>query len=170
MINILNKLFSILKYLMFIGVFAIVMYIIMGMNTRIEKSLTEYIDIFIPLGILLLVYIINIIFKQKQVTNNIFYNITSVFVFSAIIIVGLRTIFDKGMILNQELGFDINFVFFSDFIPTLIIMIYGLIIANIIFMINIKKHDNKKETSMELPEKTNEMTKTNQSTIEEEVL
>ena len=80
----------------------------------------------------------NFVFKQDRINNNLFYNLTSLLVFVVIIFVCIRSIFDKGMILNKVMGYGINFNYFSDFIVFMEIMLYGLIVSNLLFMLNKK--------------------------------
>lgn len=139
MTKIFNYLFLFLKFILLLVSFGMTLYIILAMYARLNKDLTEAIDVFLPMLLLVIVFIINVIFRQTSVNQNIFYNICSTLVFSTIIFVGYRAIFDTNMILNSVLGYDINFVYFDDFIPFMQTMIYGLVIANIMFMINLGK-------------------------------
>ena len=99
--------------------------------------------IFLPFVILLVLYTVNYLFHQKTVTQNIFYNITSVLVFIVINFVCYRAIFDKQMILNEIMGYGINFSYFEDFLSFMQILIYGLIISNIFFLISANRNMDK---------------------------
>lgn len=135
----LNGLFLILKFVLLILSFGLSLYIILSMYKRIEKNIVEALPIFIPYIILLLLFFINITLGQKSVNRNIFYNLTCCLVFSCICLVGVRSILDKNMLLNEIMGYSINFSYFSDFIAFMKIMLYGLIIGNVCFMINEKE-------------------------------
>lgn len=135
----LNGIFSFLKWILFIISFGITFYIILSMYNRLNKSMIESIDIFIPFIILLILYFINLIFNQSNITKNVFYNLTSVLVFLTITLVGVRSICDKNMILNKVMGYGINFFYFSNFVSFMKILLYGLSISNIFFMIQKSK-------------------------------
>ena len=72
--------------------------------------------------------------------SNLFYILTSLLVFIVIIFVCIRAICDKGMLLNKVMGYGINFNYFSDFIIFMEIMLYGLIVSNLLFMLNKKSN------------------------------
>lgn len=139
--KILNTFFCFFKFVLLILSFGISLYIILSMYKRIEKNIIESLPIFIPYIVLLLLFFINITLNQKTVNQNIFYNITCCFVLGCIGIIGVRAILDDNMLLNEIMGYNINFSYFSDFISFMKIMIYGLIISNICFMI----HEKDKE-------------------------
>lgn len=136
----LNIFLNVLKMLFLIVSFGLVIYIIIGMNYRLANSLFNSILYLIPFVILLFIYVLNFIFKQDRINNNLFYNLTSLLVFIVIIFVCIRTVFDKGMLLNVVMGYGMNFNYFSDFIIFMEIMLYGLIISNLLFMLNMKSN------------------------------
>lgn len=134
--KILNKMFLVLKFLLLIGAFSITLYIILSMYHRVNKDIVEAVPIFIPYVLVLLLFFINVSTNQNNVNNNLFYNLTCCIVFSCIILIGLRAIFDKKMLLNEIMGYGINFSYFSDFITFMKIMLYGLSMSNVCFMIH----------------------------------
>ena len=135
----MNKVLSVLKVILLIISLSFVIYIIVGMNYRLNNSLFNCILYLVPFVILLFIYVLNFIFKQDRINNNLFYTLTSLLVFCVIIFICIRAIFDKGMLLNTILWYGINFNYFSDFIVFMEIMLYGLIISNLLFMLNKKK-------------------------------
>lgn len=137
--KILNGIFMFLKFILLILGFGLSFFIVLSMYKRVDKNLVESIPIFTPYIILLLIFFINIIFGQKSVNRNLFYNLTCCLVFSCIVIVCLRAILDKNMLLNSIMGYNINFSYFNDFISFMKIMLYGLSLANIFFMIHEKE-------------------------------
>ena len=141
---ILNKIFMILKFFLFIAAFSICLYIILSMYHRIDKDIVNAIPIFVPYVLILLLFFINITAGQKSVNDNIFYNLTCCLVFSCICLIGVRAILDKNMLLNEIMGYGINFSYFSDFIPFMKIMIYGLSLSNVCFMVREKESDELK--------------------------
>ncbi len=141
--KILNGLFYFLKFLLLIGAFGLTLFILVRMNIRLDKSVTTIIPEIVPFILILLVFIINFIFKQKGVTDNVFYNITCCLVFTTIIVASLRAIFDTNMVLNKKYGYGIDFNFFDNFIAYIKIMVYGLSIANLFLMFREKDKDEK---------------------------
>lgn len=142
--KILNAMFLVLKFILLIIAFSISLYIVLSMYHRINKDIINAAPIFIPFIVILLLFFINITAHQKHINNNIFYNLTCCLVFICIIIVCLRAIFDKNMLLNEIMGYGINFSYFNDFIPFMKILIYGLSGANICFMFHEKESEELK--------------------------
>lgn len=132
--KILNILFYVLKFILFLAAFGLTLMIIVQMNHRLNKSFMTTVNVFIPFIILLILFIVNLIFKHKNLTDNIFYNITCCLVFLTIIYVSYRALSDKNMVLNEKYGYGIDFNYFSNFVSYLKIMLYGLNIGNIFLM------------------------------------
>ena len=120
--------------------FALCTYISIAMSYRLGNDLFSNILFLVPFIILLVIFVLNLIFKQDKIINNLFYNLTCILTFVVIIFVSLRAIFDKSMILNEVMGYGINFSYFSDSVVFMNVMLYGLIISNLIFMINKKSN------------------------------
>lgn len=142
MINVFNKIFNVFKFLLLIIAFVLSFYIIIYMYHRLGKSLYFSYSIVIPYVLLFVVYCINLIFKQKRVNNSLFYNLTSCIIFILIIFVDYRALSDNYMIAYQRLGYNINFNYFNDFIIPMKIMLYGLIVTNVLLMINFRSKDS----------------------------
>lgn len=142
MTTIINKIFGILKYILLIIAFVLTLYIIIYMYHRLNKSLIQSYKIFIPFIMIFILFCTNFLFNKKKVQKNLFYNITCCLVFSLIIFVDYRTIFDTYMLANTKLGYNINFNYFNDFLIPLKIMLYGLSIINVLLMINFKSKKN----------------------------
>lgn len=141
MVSVFNKIFYVLKFILLIVAFALSLYITIYMYHRLDKSLMASYTIFLPYILIFIIYCINSIIGQKRVNNNIFYNLTSCLVFSLIIFVSYRAICDTFMIAHSRLGYNINFNYFNDFIIPMKIMLYGLIITNILLMVNFKNKE-----------------------------
>lgn len=138
MTNTFCKIFHILKYFLFVVAFVLTLYIVVYMYHRLEKDLLKAYSVFIPYVLLFIMYCINIIAGSKRVKKSLFYNLTSVLVFSLIAFVGYRAIFDTYMISNVKLGYNINFNYFNDFIIPMKIMLYGLVATNALLIMNFK--------------------------------
>lgn len=132
--KVINVMLSVLKYFLLMVAFSLTLFIILKLNDRLDKSITDSISIFIPFGILLLLFILNFALNRRQVLDNLFFNLTCCLVFSANIVVCLRTIFDKNMVFNEIQKMGVNFNFFNDYLSFNKIMFFGLIIADLIFM------------------------------------
>ena len=148
MVKLLNKLFYFLKNLMLPILLSLTIYIIIYMFKRLEKevfgdSLMEFLSVIAPFIILLILSIINAFLTQKNVTNNIFYNITSFIVMLVIGIFCYRALLDKNMYLWHKYGYNINFNYFADQIAPIKVMLYGLSFANVILMIDGYIKDNE---------------------------
>lgn len=146
--KIFNVLFSITKYLLFIAAFGITIFIVIQMNTRLEKSFMTSISVFIPFFVLLLFFVLNLVLHQKGVTNNLFYNITCNLVFLVILYAGYRAFTDKNMVLNQVYGYGIDFNYFNTFLAYCNVLLYGLCIGNFFFMFQDKEKDDSRKKEL----------------------
>lgn len=144
--NILSKLFGFLKYILLIASFGLVLFCIMTTYARLEKSLSEAVGVFIPFGFVLLVYLVNIIFRSKGISNNLLFNFVSCMVFIVTIIICLRSMFDKNMLLYYKYGLNFNPAFFADNLSAIEFMLYMIGIVNILLLVLefLKKKTNKK--------------------------
>lgn len=141
--KILNMFFYIMKYILLILGFVSTLYIIVYMYQRLNKPLTEAVRTFLPYLVLFILFCINLVARQKGVTKNLFYNICCCLVLVTVCYCGYRAIFDQNMIMNEEMGYHINFNYYSDFISPMKIMLYGLSVANICFMFRVKENRDK---------------------------
>lgn len=107
----------------------------MNMYQRLEKNIIECIPTMLPYVILLFLFILNFIFKQKSVNNCMFYNISCCFAFTVILFAAYRSIFDSSMVMILKLGYHINFNYFADVIAPMKVMLYLLIISNILLIL-----------------------------------
>ena len=137
--KVINKIFYYAKFVLFIIAFALSLYILLKMSMRLNKGYVDVVYTFIPYIILLLLFILNAFIRNKNINDNLFYNISCCLVFFVNIIVSLRSIFDCNMILNKIYGYSINFAFFNDYLSFNKILFYGLIIASIFFMFSCNK-------------------------------
>lgn len=148
MSKIFNALFAILKYLLLVISIALVLMCIMLTYKRLEKSLVESWQIFLPFAVLLICYIINLLGKQKAVNSNLFYNFVSVLAYVAIIIICVRSLKDTNMVLFYKYKINFNPSFFSDNVSTIQLMAYCLAAANIFLMFTGKKKKVLEETAI----------------------
>ncbi len=147
--KIFNILFYGLKFLLFIAAFGLTLFIFVRMNMRLEKSIVSVLPELIPFVVLLVIFVINMLFKQTGITKNLFYNLTCCLVLGTIIFVCYRAIFDTNMVLNGKYGYGVDFNFFDNFVAYIKIMLYGLAIADILFMFKEKEKNNKESKKLE---------------------
>ncbi len=144
MTKIINGFFSILRFILLLVCFMISFYIIMNMYNRLEKNMLECIPTMLPFVLLLFLFLINFIFKQKTVNNCLFYNITCCFAFIVILFAAYRSFFDSNMVMILKLGYKINFNYFADVIAPMKSMLYLLIISNIfLIIVDVTSRKNK---------------------------
>lgn len=118
----------------------------MSMYERLGKSIFEAISIFIPYLVLFLLMSMNSIFSQKQVTGNLFFNLTVCLVFVVFIFCGYRALADDYMLMRYKTDYEISFHYFSDMVAPLKAMLYLLIVGDL-FLIFTKKEQPKEEGS-----------------------
>ena len=155
MLKILNKIIFHIKNIMLPILLFVTIYIVSFMFQRIGKeilgdSLMEFIGVILPFILLIIINLVNLFLKQKEVNDNIYYNITSLLVVGVIAIFCIRALFDENMLFLNKYSQHINFNYFSDQLATIKVMLYGLFIGNILLMISgfIKideKSNNRKE-------------------------
>ena len=141
--KILNGLFYFLQLMLFIGAFALTLMVMIQMNRRLEKSFMTTINVFVPFAILLVLFMVNMIFNQKTVRGNLFYNLTSCLVFGTIVVVALRAMLDHRLILSTLNSYHMDFNFFANFLPFLKIMLYSLCVVNVLLMFHLKEDKGK---------------------------
>lgn len=152
MTKIINVFFSILKFLLLLVSFMVTFYIIMNMYHRLEKNLADCVPTMLPFIILLFLFIINFIFKQRSVNSCLFYNVSCCLAFAIILFAAYRSIVDETMVMMLKLGYHINFNYFADVIAPMKAMLYLLIVANILIMI-IGKLDSLKKKKLKVDAK-----------------
>lgn len=133
--DILCKFFGFFKYILLVVAFGLVFYCINVTYARLEKPLSDAINVFIPFGFVLLMFIITLIVKSKSVGKNLLFNFVSVFVFLITIVVCLRSIFDTNMILYHRYGINFNPAYFSDNLSMIESMLYMIGGANVVLLI-----------------------------------
>lgn len=133
--KIINSLFSIIKVVLLLISFIFVFYVTMTLYEILGKNILDALDIFVPYFLLLLLLILNYVLHQKQITGNLFYNITCCLVFLVIIFISYRTMFDENMLVRYRSGYNMSFYYFLDMMKPLKAMFYLLIAGNICLMV-----------------------------------
>lgn len=147
--RLLNLLFSFLKYILLLIAFGLSLFLVLKLNARLDKNIKDSISVFIPYILLFILFILNICLDRKYVKKNIFYNITCCLVCATNIVVAYRAMFDTNMVFNSIQKSGVNFNYFNDYLSFNNIMLYGLSIANIVFMIIPNNYDSKEESFLE---------------------
>lgn len=144
--KILSKLFGFLKYILLIIAFGLVFFGIMKTYARLEKPLTDAIDVFIPFVFVLLMYILNLFKKNKYISDNLFFNFVSVVTFIVIIIIGLRALFDTNMVLWYRYNTEFNPDYFADNLSLINALLYMIGSTNVLlFICGLVDRDKKKK-------------------------
>ena len=143
MTKLLNYLLLALKFILLLISFVITFFIMISMYNRLDKNVLDCIPTMLPFILLLFLFTINIILKQKETMNNIFFNLTCCLVFMVILVSAYRSFFDQNMVMITKLGYNINFNYFADVIAPMRAMLYLLVLADIILMI-VSKMDQLK--------------------------
>lgn len=133
--DILIKSFGFLKYVFLIIAFGIVLYGIIVTYSRLEKPITEAYDVFLPFALVLLVFIVSLFVNIKASTSKLLLNFVSCAVFIVTIVIGLRSIFDKYMLLYHKYQINFNPTFFSDNLSAIEIMLYMVFVSNVLLII-----------------------------------
>ena len=144
MTKIINGFLLVIKIIFLLISFVITFNIVLRMYDRLDKNYVESVSVFLPYFSLFLVFAINLVFRQSQVNNCLFYNVTCCLVLCMLVFCGYRAMYDEYMLLYIRLGnYHINFNYYADMIAPLQVMLYLLTFSNIILMFNGKKEMQK---------------------------
>lgn len=133
--EVLSKLFGFLKYILLVFAFGLVFFGIMSTYARLQKPLTEAVGVFLPFALVLIIYFVNIFIKSNDSNSRLFFNFVSCFTYIVTIIIGLRSIFDKNMLLYYKYQINFNPTFFADNLAAVQVMLYMIFAANILLII-----------------------------------
>ena len=140
MVKILNKITFHLKNIMLPILLIFTIYIVSMMFQRLGKNLfgedmLEFIEVIAPFVLLIILNLLNLFLSQKEVRDNVYYNMTSFLVMVVITIFAYRACFDGKMYFLHQYSYRINFNYFADQIAAIKVMLYGLSFGNIILML-----------------------------------
>lgn len=147
--EILTKLFGFFKFLLLIISFGLVLFGIMTTYSRLEKPLTDAVGVFLPFGLVLLVFIVTLIIGGKLSNSKLLFNFVSCLVFVVTIVIGLRSMFDKSMLLFYKYQINFNPTFFSDNLSAIEVMLYMIFVSNVLLIICDLLTRNKKLTNIQ---------------------
>ena len=132
--DVLSKLFGFFKYILLIVSFGLVLYGIMVTYNRLGKPLTDAISTFIPFGFVLIMFIVSLIVKNND-NNKLLFNFVSCFTFIIIIVICLRSMYDKKMLLYYKYQINFNPAFFADNLSAIEMLLYLIGTANLLLVI-----------------------------------
>jgi len=140
MTKILNKFIFHLKNILLPVLLIATIYIVSFMFQRLGKdifgeNLLEFVEVIGPFVLLIILNLFNLVLNQKEVSENLYYNLTSFLVMVVIAIFCIRACFDSNMYFLHQYSYNINFNYFADQIAAIKVMLYGLSFGNIILMI-----------------------------------
>lgn len=136
MSNILSKLFFYLRYILFIGVFSLILLGIVYTYQRLDKSLSESINVFLPLGLVFVVFLINLFVGKKECSENLLFNFGTCLILIVSIIIGLRAKFDTNMLIYYRYGISYNSAYLADNLSMIEAMFYIIFGSNVLLIIS----------------------------------
>lgn len=160
--KILSKMLNVLSFILMFASFTLILIGILFTYKRLEKSLVEAINIFIPFILVIVLTVINMFNKKARISENLLFNFTKFLVFIVIIIIGLRAKFDTNMLLYQKYQINYNPNYLADNLSTIKVLLYCLSGANVFILFNsllkekkviVKQEDIKEEKAVFLQNK-----------------
>lgn len=145
--DILARLFGFFKFILLVIAFGLVLFGIMTTYSRLDKPLTEAIGVFLPFVLVLLSFLVTLIMGSKLANSKLLFNFVSCLVLIVTIIIGLRSMFDKSMLLFYKFQINYNPTFFSDNLSAIEVMLYMLFASNVLLIICDLLTKKKKITS-----------------------
>ena len=134
MFNVINKVLFYTKIVLLLVAFSFVLYISFMRMDFLSSNILSVIPFFIPFFLLLVLFVIGFAFNKGN--SNFYYNLVCVLALSAIIIISLRTMFDKNII---QYGTNINFNFFNNQEVKIKLLLYLMIICNLFIVFKDRK-------------------------------
>ena len=86
--------------------------------------------------LVLIIYIVNLFIKSNVIRDNLLFNFTSVLLFIAIIIIGVRAKFDTNMLVFYKYSINYNPLYLSDNLSTIKTCLYILFASNLLFLVS----------------------------------
>ena len=150
MTKILNKLFYYIKNILLPILLVATIFIIMQMFQRLDKNpfganFFEFLEVIFPYILLIILLVVNVFLNNKEVKDNLFYNLVSFMVILMISVFCYRALFDQNMLMWHRYKYKINFSYFTDQIAPMKVSLYLLSFSNIILIIKGYLTDSKKD-------------------------
>ncbi len=133
--KILSKFLNVLSFILMFASFTLILLGILFTYKRLEKSLLDSINIFIPFILVIILTVVNMFNKKAKISENLLFNFTSFLAFTVIIIIGLRAKFDTNMLLYQKYQINYNPNYLADNLSTIKVLLYSLSGANVFLLL-----------------------------------
>ncbi len=151
MSNILSKMFFYLRYVLIIGAFFLVFWGLTFTYQRLEKPMSEAINVLIPFALVFLVFIVNLFIGKKECSENLLFNFGTFLILSVTILIGLRAKFDTNMLIYYKYNISYNSAYLADNLAMIESMFYVIFGSNILLIVSAlldKKKADKKKSSV----------------------
>ena len=137
MVNLINKILIYIKIILLLIVFTVTLYILLLRMDYNELSVLSLLPMFIPLFLVLVGFVFSYFLNKGN--DNIIFNISSVLVLIAIIVILYRTLFDSNIISQ----YTINLNYFDNYTFKIETILYLTFIANLMIIYDKKEKNNK---------------------------
>lgn len=151
--NIFSKFFFFLRYILIVIAFLLVLWGIMFTYQRLEKPLSEAINVLLPFLLVFIVFIVNLFVAKKSCSENLLFNFGSVLIMLVIILIGLRAKFDTNMLVYHKYNISYNSAYLADNLAMIESMLYIVFGSNILLIIG--GLSSKKEKKKDIKDKSN---------------
>ena len=137
MVNLINKILIYIKIILLLIVFTVTLYILLLRMDYNELSVLSLLPMFIPMFLVLVGFVFSYFLNKGN--DNIIFNISSVLVLIAIIVILYRTLFDSNIISQ----YTINLNYFDNYTFKIETILYLTFIANLMIIYDKKEKNNK---------------------------
>ena len=147
MSNIFSKVFFFLRYILIVIAFLLIFWGIILTYQRLEKPLSESINVILPFVLVFIVFVANLFIAKKACSENLLFNFGSSLILLVIILIGLRAKFDTNMLIYYKYNISYNSAYLADNLAMIESMLYIIFGSNILLIIGelfnkkVKKQD-----------------------------
>ena len=135
MLKVIDKILFYFKVIVHVAVFVLVLYIMLMMNDYYGNSFSNIVSLFIPMLLVLVGFVVSFFFNKGN--KNIFFNIANTIALLSIMVICLRTLFDKNMVMGIK--DNINYYYFQNQIIQIKILGYMIFMGNVLLIYKDKK-------------------------------
>lgn len=136
MSNIFSKLFFYLRYILVIAAFFLIFWGLTFTYQRLEKPISEAVNVLIPFALVFLVFIVNLFVAKKDCSENLLFNFGTFLILLVTILIGLRAKFDTNMLIYYKYNISYNSAYLADNLAMIESMFYIIFGSNILLMIS----------------------------------
>ena len=134
MFKVINKILFYTKIVLLLISFSLSLYLSFMRMDFMSSNILAIVPFFIPFFMLLILSVVGFAFDKGN--KNLLYNLSCVLSYTSIILISLRSLFDKNII---QYGTTINYSFFANHEIKIKLLLYLMIIVNFILIF---KKDN----------------------------